>query len=96
MTPKQSKKCSSELNMKIFLVFLLYFVSADCPECDYDYTGDELNSDLVVDSLENIDEKYPPWHDPIGLKKPQWMKDREAQWAKDEEDTNEGIVHEEL
>ena len=52
----------------------------DCPDCDYDYTGEEdLSSGLVVDTLEEIDEKFPKYQDPIGLKKPQWVKDLEKQ-----------------
>ena len=32
-----------------------------------------------MDTLEEIDEKFPKYQDPIGLKKPQWVKDLEEQ-----------------
>ena len=60
--------------------FIQVNILLDCLDCDYDYTGEEdLSSGLVVDTIEEIDEKFPKYQDPIGLKKPQWVKDLEKQ-----------------
>ena len=69
---------------------------SDCPDCDYEYTAEEIIEDLVVDKLENIDKKFPLRHDPIGMEKPQWVIDLDAKNSQDEADTDEGIEHEEF
>ena len=48
---------------------------------------------MVVDNLENLDKKFPKYHDPIGVEKPQWVKEMERQEARKKEQKN---LHEDL